>query len=106
MTDKEFKRLTRSELIDIIYEYQKQEKELKKEIAELEKKLGDRDLKLENVGSIAEATVELHGIFEAAQETANQYMQYVYAKTDKECAAKIKEAEEIAARIIAEAKNS
>ena len=37
MTDKKFRRLSRSELVEIIYELQKNEQELKKQKSALEK---------------------------------------------------------------------
>ncbi len=107
MTDKEFRRLSRSELIDIIFEYQKQEAKMKSEIKELKKKLEDRDLKIENVGSIAEAVVSLNEVFENAQRTADSYLQYVYdkaRKTEDEAKALLAEAEKKAEKIIADAK--
>lgn len=36
-----------------------------------------REMDMENVGSIAEAALKLNGVFEAAQQAANQYLQSV-----------------------------
>ena len=74
MTDKEFRSLKRSELIDIIYQYQKQEVEMQNEIAELKKQLEDRSIKIKNAGSIAEAIVDISGILEATQKMADDYL--------------------------------
>lgn len=74
MADKEIRRLSRADLIDIIYELQKNEQRLQAEIAELRGKLEDRTLKIAEAGSIAEAAVGLSGIFETAQETADRYL--------------------------------
>ena len=74
MTDKEFRQLNRSELIDIIYEYQKQEEELRAEIAELKLQLEDRNFKITNAGSIADAVVNISGILEETQRMADEYL--------------------------------
>ena len=103
MTDKEFRHLRRADLIDIIYELQSNEVQLQEEIKELKTQLADKRLKIAKVGSIAEAAVSLNGFFESAQATANQYLQEIHhAKVlaDK----KVKQAEEKAAAIVAEAK--
>lgn len=84
MTDKEFKRLRRSDLIAILYEYQKREKALNEEIASLKAQLESRELKLSEAGSIAEATVKLNELFETAQKTADDYLAQVRQKYDKE----------------------
>ena len=80
MTDKEFKRLRRSELIEIIYEYQKREEALNEEIAALKGKLDDRELKIKDSGSIAEAVAKLNGLFETAQKTAEYYKDVIIPK--------------------------
>ncbi len=85
MTDKEFRRLKRSDLIEIIYEYQKNEEKLNDEIKSLKKKLDLQEMKISKAGSIADAVLELSGIFETAQKTADKYLQKVYeANSDAE----------------------
>lgn len=85
MTDKEFKRLKRSQLIEIIYELQLEQKNLQEEKDAMEQRflqekevlqeqLDDRQSKIENAGSIAEAACALNDIFEVAQKTAEQYL--------------------------------
>ena len=61
MTDKEFKRLKRSELIEIIYEYQKREQALQSRVEALQAQLDEKNLKIQQAGSIAEATAALTG---------------------------------------------
>lgn len=96
MTDKEFKRLSRSDLIEIIYEYQKQEEIHLAEIAELKEQLAAQEVKVRKAGSIAEAVAELNSIFETAQKTADQYLRKVYEANE--------DAEQERIRIIAEAR--
>ncbi len=77
MTDKEFKRLSRRELIDIIYELQKQNEEKDAQIKRIQSELDDKTIKISNVGSIAEAAISLNNVFETAQSAADQYLESV-----------------------------
>ena len=74
MTDKEFKRLSRAQLIDIIYQLQLQIDKLNDEKQELESKLKDKRLRLKSVGNIAEAALEINNCFRSAQNAAKQYL--------------------------------
>lgn len=73
MTDKEFRRLSRADLIEIIYELQQSEKMLQKENEDLKLKLEDRRVTVSEAGSLAEVLARLNGLFEAAQATADGY---------------------------------
>ncbi len=79
MADKELRHMSRSELIEIIYAVQQQEMSLRKEIDELNSKLNDRLLRLDQSGSIAEASLSLNHVFEDAQAAADEYLQSVSA---------------------------
>ena len=107
MTDKEFKRLKRNDLIYIIYEYQKKQEELTKEIEELQRKLSEKELKISSAGSLAEVAAKLNGLFEAAQQTADDYISQLEFSVNSEAEKKaeyiIKVAEERAKEIISEA---
>lgn len=74
MTDKEFKRLSRSQLIEIIYQFQLQVDRLTEENQELERKLSDKRLRLSNAGNIADAALEINDCFRNAQNAAEQYL--------------------------------
>ena len=104
MTDKEFKHLKRSDLIYIIYEYQKKQEELMKENEELREKLKEKELKISNAGSLAEVAAKLNGLFEAAQQTADDYLSQLKntasAEAEKKAEAIIMEAEKKAREII------
>ena len=76
----ELKKMNRSELIEIIYALQKEERRLKKRINELEEKLEDRQIIIDKAGSIAEASLRLNKIFEDAQKAADDYILSVKSK--------------------------
>ena len=72
MTDKEFRRLSRSELIDIIFELQQQLEQRKSEIQQLKQAVEKKELDISNAGSLAEAVVSINGVMEAAQAAAEE----------------------------------
>ena len=77
MDDKEFRKLRREDLIEIIYQYQRREQRMAQEIEMLRKQLEDRRIRVEKTGSIAEAALALSGVFEAAQKAADLYLQSI-----------------------------
>lgn len=74
MTDKEFKRLNRAQLIDIIYQLQLQIDELTEQNKALENALADKRLRISNAGNLAEAVLEINDLFRSAQSAAEQYL--------------------------------
>ena len=74
MTDKEFKRLNRAQLIDIIYKLQLQLDKVNEEKRELEGELADKRLRLSTAGNLAEAALEINDCFRSAQNAAEQYL--------------------------------
>lgn len=78
-TEKDLRRLSRKDLIDIIYELRKQEQVLREELEQARQALDQRDILLAESGSIAEAALKLNHVFEAAQAAADQYLQSVKA---------------------------
>ena len=80
MAERELRRMNRMELIEIIYALKQHEEELEQQNANLRQQLADRTLRLEQVGSIAEAALSLNRVFEAAQAAADQYLESVKAQ--------------------------
>lgn len=79
MAERELRRMSRTELIEIIYALKQHEEELEQQNAALEQKLADRTLRLERAGSIAEAALALNHVFEDAQAAADAYLASVKA---------------------------
>lgn len=77
MTDKEVRRLKRSELLEILVEQKKEIERLEKSLEEAEQKLHSREIMLQQAGSIAQAALQLNHIFEDAQRAADQYLENV-----------------------------
>ena len=109
MTDKEFKRLSRAQLIEIIYQLQLQIDKLNEEKQELESELADKRLRLSNAGNIAEAALEINDCFRSAQNAAEQYLNEIKAireETEAERQRVLAEAQAEAEAITAAAKNT
>ena len=107
MTDKEFKRLNRSQLIDIIYQLQLKQEELTAENARLSKALDDKRLRVSKAGNIAEAALEIHNVMQAAQDAAAHYLEEIRRMreaTEENCRLLLENARKEADDILAQAK--
>ena len=106
MTDKEFKRLSRAQLIEIIYQLQLQIDTLNEEKQGLESELADKRLRLSSAGNIADAALEINDCFRSAQNAAEQYLNEIKAvreDTEAECERILAQAQAEAAAILADA---
>ena len=103
MTDKEFKRLSRSQLIDIIYQLQLKQDELTAENEKLTKALDEKRLRISKTGNIAEAALEIHNVLQAAQDAATAYSDEMKIRVNSEYSRILKEANDKAAAITAKA---
>lgn len=101
MTEKELRRMSRKELIEIIAAQKKRELKLQQQLDQAEQLLADRNIKISNAGSIAEAAMALSGVFETAQTAADSYLASLrhananieaqIAETEEECARRLEE---------------
>ena len=106
MTDNEIKKLSRAELLEILIEQTKEREVEKKQLLELQGKLMSREIKISQAGSIAEASMQLNGVFEAAQEAAKQYLENIERldlDRQVECEKAKKEASQEADQILSQA---
>lgn len=102
MVNKELKKLSRRELVDIIYQMKKNEEQLLEEINALKIALEDRRIRLSEAGSIAEAAAAMTNLFSTAQETADLYLREIAsmkADAEQECRNMIDEAKKMAAAV-------
>ena len=88
MLHKELKKLSRRELVDIIYQMKKNEQQMQAEIASLQEALQEKRIRISYAGSIAEAAVSIADVLNAAQTAADLYLQEISCmkeETQKEC---------------------
>ncbi len=105
--EKDLKKLSRTDLLELLLEQSEQNDLLRKENAELSQKLADKKIILESCGSIAAASLQLSGIFAAAQQAADVYLDNVreYSESREQIFARIvAEANEVSDRMIADTK--
>ncbi len=91
MEDRDIRKLSRGDLLEMLVELSKENDRLKEELAEANKKLENRRISATEAGSLAEASLKLNGVFEAAEKAAQDYL-YNIKILEK---AKIKEMKEI-----------
>lgn len=77
MTDKELKRLSRTELLAMLLEQVKENEKLQARLGELQAQLDEKKILIDEAGSIAEAALKLNGVFQAAEAAAAQYLDNV-----------------------------
>ena len=77
MADKDLKRLSRAELLELLLQQTRERERLEQELEEARRQLDDRQIRLEKAGDIAHAALEINGVMEAAQAAARQYLENV-----------------------------
>lgn len=74
MTDKELKKLSREQLLELLVDQSREIDRLQAALDEANLKLARRDLNLSKCGSIADASLAITEIFDRAQEAADLYL--------------------------------
>ena len=84
MTDKELRRLSRSELLEMMISLTEENEKLKIRLEQAEDQLRDRRILIDKAGSIAEAALQLNNIFEDADRAVQQYLENVRRMTEED----------------------
>ena len=106
MTDKELRKLSRAELLEMLIEQSGEMQKLREKLAVAEESLRNREIAIEKSGSIAEAALQLNGVFEAAQLACQQYtdnLEQFSRRQEEICAQREAESQAKASQIIADA---
>ena len=80
MTDKELKRLSRTELLEMLLIQTRQVEILQKKLSKAESLLTERHMDFLEAGSLAEAMLKVNGVIDAAQAAADQYLENIERK--------------------------
>ena len=82
VVDKELQKLKRTELLELLLEQSRSNDSLKLQLEEntlviddLKRQLANRMIDIQNAGTTAEASFKLNGVFEAADNAAQQYLE-------------------------------
>lgn len=82
MTEKELKKLNRYQLLELIILQTEQINDLELQLSKTRKALESQQIRISQAGSIAEAALQLSGVFEAAQAAADTYLENVKIHTE------------------------
>ena len=82
MTEKELRRLSRMDLLEMLLEQSREVERLQKELETVKNQLRDRRIMEQEAGSIAEASLKLNKVFEAAQQAADQYLENIRIRSE------------------------
>lgn len=77
MTDKELRKLSRADLLELLLMLKKENDQLTRQVQQLQAQVDDRKIAVDKAGSIAEASLQLNGVFESAQAACGQYMENI-----------------------------
>lgn len=80
MTEKEMKKLNRYQLLEMLIIQTERAEDLQRQLEQLQEKLESREIQMSHLGSVAEASLQLSGVFEAAQNAADIYLNAAKAR--------------------------
>ena len=83
MTEKDLRKLNRYQLLELLVVQTERADKLQARLEATEKQLNDQNIQLASLGSIAEASLELKGVFNAAQEAADMYVNAAKKKAEE-----------------------
>jgi len=104
LTEKDLKKLNRYQLLELLIIQTERADKLQTKLEEAEKQLNEKDLKMTSLGSIAEASLQLGGVFQAAQAAADLYIDAAKKKAEEIEEAAHKKAAEILVHAQAQAR--
>lgn len=84
MTAKDLRHMSRSELLRLLIIQMEKNEKLEKQLSETQEELNNRTISIKKVGSIAEAALQLNGVFSAAEAAAAEYLNSIAEIKKKE----------------------
>ena len=107
LSDKELRRLKRVDLLEMLLAQSKENDALKQrlkekgdEVKQLQEKIEDRKIIIEEAGTIAEASFQLNGVLAAAENAAKQYLDNIEEMHEKERVEFLKKEKEMEQRCL------
>ena len=107
MTDKELKRLSRRELLEMLILQTRKCEMLEKKLEDSRQLLEKKELSLRDTGDLATAVMQLCGVFDAAKEAEDQYrinVRLMEEQCRKDCQRRLQEASAQAEEILSDAR--
>lgn len=93
MKERELRRLSKTELLEMLIDLRQQCDALEKDLQKTREWLKDKELNIQKAGSIAQASLQLSGVFQAAEEAATQYVNNIERLTRERAEQMLRETE-------------
>ena len=106
MTERELRRLSRADLLELLLAQRRENEQLRCILDQAQSQLADRTIKIDKAGSLAEASLQLSGIFTAAEDSCRYYMDNIRLLSERQsqvCQQMEQETKEKCERMVAEA---
>lgn len=106
MTERELRRLSRTDLLELLLAQRRENEQLRCILDQTQAQLADRTIQINKAGSIAEASLQLSGIFTAAQDSCQYYLENIKLLSERQnaiCQQMEQETKEKCDRMVAEA---
>lgn len=102
MKEKDLKRLSRAELLELLLVQTRETERLQKKLEKAETELSNRYLQIKKTGDLAHAVLEINGVINAAQAAAQQYLDNIIrmeSETKQRCEKMLSDAQNEAEQI-------
>lgn len=77
MEEKDLRKLSRTELLELLISQTRRVEALEAQLAEARGQLEQRQIAIDRAGTLAEAALQLNGVFDAAEKAAAQYLENI-----------------------------
>lgn len=77
MTDRQLRRASRIDLLKLLLEQKKENEALRQQLAQTQEQLRQRQIAIDQSGTLAEAALKLSGIFDAAESACQYYTENI-----------------------------
>ena len=107
MTERDLKKLNRTDLLELLLQQSREMEQLQDELAQVKHQLSRRTIVLNEAGSIAEAALQLNGVFAAAENACAQYIesiQHLSGQQEEVCQQMLQETQAKCDKLMADAK--
>ena len=74
MTEKELRKLSRADLLQMLIDQAEELNQLREKYANAQAMMAQKEIVVQEAGTLADAVFKLNGIFDVAQATAQQYI--------------------------------
>ncbi len=109
MAENEIKNLKRVDLLELLIRQSGEIDRLNAEVKRLQRELDNKEIKIRQAGSIAQAALELNGVFSAAQNACEQYIENIKSANERQdeiCAEMLRQTGEKCEKMVLQAQNA